>query len=626
MTSVSALRFTFPSSSSSSSRGPPAVLYDLVQLGCDASLLSLQWVRNHYRWIVWKLAGLERSFPSVLAGRCLTYYQLVKQMRHRYEREMERAQRSALTLILERDDSAARYLVLCVAAIFPSAAAADAAEPLHDKADGGHADGDEDEDVSLLLHREQQRASHVELTDGWYSVAARLDAGLLEQLRRGRIRSGSKLRIFNAALGGGSDGASPLENSSLHLELHSNSTRRAPAHYRLGFQRSAVFSVCLASLREDGGVVPCLQAVVGRVYPLLWMERTEDGRKIHRTQRAEDAAQEEWAQGMISRAEEQQAAAARAAAARGDELSSTLAESSFAAEEEPLPRTVFPYLKVRLHELVPAEAAPPLAEGEELGPGKTPRLLSGSECLLTVWKPSEADTAALREGSAITVFAAQMSGRYDGLLRLSSSRFAPILSHPALPPFLSLQRRATAFSQLSLLRAGDEFDAVMVTLVERRFLAPAAGSERELQQTRQLFGCYDAEAALLVEVREDAGAQRHFASLTAPLQLPLVLLALNLRYVRHDAAHRLHVAHATLSSAFSTKGAGGEGGSRQRLARDWANCKAWAETAAAQEVERLQRQRLQRLVDGEQEATTDGQRELWFAELRRRIADTAATV
>lgn len=35
----------------------------------------------------------------------------------RYEREVNRAQRSALKIILERDESSSRHMVLCVAAI-----------------------------------------------------------------------------------------------------------------------------------------------------------------------------------------------------------------------------------------------------------------------------------------------------------------------------------------------------------------------------------------------------------------------------------------------------------------------------------------------------------------------------
>jgi len=35
-------------------------------------LPTLEWVRAHYRWIVWKLAAMERAFPSVFGGKTLT--------------------------------------------------------------------------------------------------------------------------------------------------------------------------------------------------------------------------------------------------------------------------------------------------------------------------------------------------------------------------------------------------------------------------------------------------------------------------------------------------------------------------------------------------------------------------
>jgi len=32
-------------------------------------LISSAWVNNHYRWIVWKLAAMEVSFPHQFGGR-----------------------------------------------------------------------------------------------------------------------------------------------------------------------------------------------------------------------------------------------------------------------------------------------------------------------------------------------------------------------------------------------------------------------------------------------------------------------------------------------------------------------------------------------------------------------------
>ena len=42
----------------------------LFSLPCvDPRLISVEWVHNHYRWIVYKLAALEFAFPKQFAAR-----------------------------------------------------------------------------------------------------------------------------------------------------------------------------------------------------------------------------------------------------------------------------------------------------------------------------------------------------------------------------------------------------------------------------------------------------------------------------------------------------------------------------------------------------------------------------
>lgn len=52
--------------------------------GVDPTLISEAWVFNHYRWIVWKRASMERAFPDVMGGRCLTPEQVLLQLKLRY--------------------------------------------------------------------------------------------------------------------------------------------------------------------------------------------------------------------------------------------------------------------------------------------------------------------------------------------------------------------------------------------------------------------------------------------------------------------------------------------------------------------------------------------------------------
>ena len=35
----------------------------------DPKLVSQEWLYNHYRWIIWKLAAMEVAFPNHFGGR-----------------------------------------------------------------------------------------------------------------------------------------------------------------------------------------------------------------------------------------------------------------------------------------------------------------------------------------------------------------------------------------------------------------------------------------------------------------------------------------------------------------------------------------------------------------------------
>lgn len=69
-------------------------------------------------------------------------------------------------------------------------------------------------------------------------------------------------------LEGGSEGAEPLEafaNST--LAISGNSTSRAAWHEKLGFQKRP-YICAFSSLLPDGGVVPFIDVIITRVYPL----------------------------------------------------------------------------------------------------------------------------------------------------------------------------------------------------------------------------------------------------------------------------------------------------------------------------------------------------------------------
>uniref|UniRef100_A0A453E485 Tower domain-containing protein n=1 Tax=Aegilops tauschii subsp. strangulata TaxID=200361 RepID=A0A453E485_AEGTS len=46
-----------------------------------------RWVNNHYKWIVWKLASLERCYPTKAAGKFLTVANVLDELKYRYALE-----------------------------------------------------------------------------------------------------------------------------------------------------------------------------------------------------------------------------------------------------------------------------------------------------------------------------------------------------------------------------------------------------------------------------------------------------------------------------------------------------------------------------------------------------------
>lgn len=50
--------------------------------GVQSSLIPKDWVGNHYKWIVWKLASMERAYPYHFRN-CLTVENIMEQLKYR---------------------------------------------------------------------------------------------------------------------------------------------------------------------------------------------------------------------------------------------------------------------------------------------------------------------------------------------------------------------------------------------------------------------------------------------------------------------------------------------------------------------------------------------------------------
>ena len=246
------------------------------------------WIHNHYRWIFWKLISLETRFPRTFNGPVFCPATILDQLRLRYDREVERCERSSLKMIYEGDGSASQGVVLCVARIdFLSA---------HDKILG-------EDSIS------------VELTDGWYSISSILtrENPLKQHIVNEKIVVGTKLITYGAELLNMSQPCSPLEAQSYEnmlnecnnilnikesqkdehestacprtgslsdimnkyplLKLHPNSTRRVRWDTKLGYyHHSPTMVVSFSSLLNYGGLVSELCVEIVRQYPLVYKE------------------------------------------------------------------------------------------------------------------------------------------------------------------------------------------------------------------------------------------------------------------------------------------------------------------------------------------------------------------
>lgn len=85
--------------------------------GVQPNLVPEGWVENHYKWIVWKLSHYEKGFPYYFHGKALTPNNVMLQLKYRYDREIDRNERSALKKILEKDDTSVKKMVLRVCEI-----------------------------------------------------------------------------------------------------------------------------------------------------------------------------------------------------------------------------------------------------------------------------------------------------------------------------------------------------------------------------------------------------------------------------------------------------------------------------------------------------------------------------
>ncbi|GAA5833550.1 hypothetical protein JCM5353_007958, partial [Sporobolomyces roseus] len=249
MNSVSASSFVFPCGRSTVDAFKSLRSLIASRSPGEEELVTLPWVQNHWSLVIWKVASYVRSKPDMFEE-WWKFEKVMDQLRYRYEREVNQAQRSAIKRIQERDSAAAIPLILCVSQLLWE---------------------DPPEDIDGV--DAPQIIAGIELTDGWYRIQAKVDKTLQSACERGKLIVGSKLAISGARLEGTKgDGVDVLEAlGRSKLIISGNSTSLAPWYSTLGFSQTQIFA-SLDKLTCAGGSVAPLDIVVDKIFELGFVD------------------------------------------------------------------------------------------------------------------------------------------------------------------------------------------------------------------------------------------------------------------------------------------------------------------------------------------------------------------
>ncbi|KAL6848133.1 hypothetical protein ACP4OV_022261 [Aristida adscensionis] len=459
----------------------------LLTCGASLSYATKEWVSNHYKWIVWKLASLERCYPTRAAGKFLTVANVFDELKYRYDREVNHGHRSAVKKILEGNASPSLMMVLCISAIYPCP------DLNNNKFEVDKVDTNEDINGNKTLSAASRNTTaKIELTDGWYSLDASLDMALSEQLEKRKLFLGQKLRIWGASMCGWSGPVSFHEASgTIKLMVHINGTYRARWNETLGFCKHVGLPLAFNCIKASGGRVPRTLVGVTRIYPVLYRERLPDGHSVVRSERMERRALQLYQQRVSKIAEDilfehqencdstddseegakickmLECAAEPEVIMAGMSSEQLMHFSSYKEKKKVVmqneaakkvekalevadlsSRDVTPFLKVRVTGLVSKHSA---------------AKASNKEGLITIWNPTEMQKADLVEGQIYSVTGLVPSNYCTEILYLhgrgSSTVWKPLASSQTADfrPFFS-PRKTIQLSKFGEVPLSSEFD------------------------------------------------------------------------------------------------------------------------------------------------------------------------
>ncbi|KAJ3234046.1 Breast cancer 2, early onset [Chytriomyces hyalinus] len=428
--------------------GPAEARHELLEKGASEKYVSIQWVSNHFRWIVWKLAGMVRCFPDTYQSLWNPNY-VMEQLLYRYEKEYALGKRSCLKLVIEGDGPAGGLMVLCVADILVGS----------------------DRMVSKTSDVDENDVVHLELSDGWYSLKALVDPVLHQAVVRGNIYVGQKLLIFGAQVIGSVGSATPLEvGDSLKLKVFGNSTRRELWDAKLGFQRQQPFQVSLSKIHAEGGPVSMIDVIISKKFELLFYEKTPDGAKFMRSEAEEDAESRKYVAQFESECDKILSEKSRSM----DQEPIDLTEIKEQAEEKYPPREVSKMIRYELCDYPPEGVSEP----------------SDAKAILTVWNPDPGMLEIFKEGKRIRMNGVIPDTYNNGStshVKLKLSKIKSFMELPTTPERLRLSayrpREYSKILSLESFKSGCLFDffGVVVSVAETHIVMADESCEDLLQ-------------------------------------------------------------------------------------------------------------------------------------------------
>ncbi|XP_014484195.1 PREDICTED: breast cancer type 2 susceptibility protein homolog isoform X2 [Dinoponera quadriceps] len=389
----------------------------LASPGVEPNLVPARWIENHYRWIVWKLASMDRmKFGSAELPRALTPSHVMAQLKYRYDREIDRSQRPAIRRILEKDDVASKRMILCVSSIVENNTVATPAMEMG---------------KSPRIGVPKWR---IELTDGWYSIPACIDIGMAKNVSTGKMREGTKLLVCGAELLNCNVACYPLEApADVCLKLHTNSTRRARWYSKLGYTpRSGPIPVRLHDVCPTGGFIGKLTIVVARMYPMLYHEKTASGESVVRNAKGEEKAQIEYEQRCRQKAEAFYDKAEKDFQEEDLSCETDLLtagsgkdrESDTQKQQDELLRALR-VKKERYKQELQSKLRESLPAPRQVSSLLKVRVCDGNaNAILSVWSPGEEVIDALKEGACVSLRNVVAAGKRGCELQLTARRCA----------------------------------------------------------------------------------------------------------------------------------------------------------------------------------------------------------